>query len=163
MLVMCVRTLVLYGVVFTATRLMGKREVGQLQPFEFVIALMIADVAATPMANNGIPIYYGILPIAALLVLHISVSWLMMKSRAFRDFMCGKPVVVVAGGKPDYTQLRRLRYSLSDIRELLRQKDIFTLEDVEYAIMETNGKLSVMVKPGAQPASSRDVAEVKNP
>lgn len=159
MLVICVRACVLYILVLVVTRLMGKRELGQLQPFEFVIALMMADLAATPMGNTGIPIFYGILPLITLLLIHLVFSFLMIKSRRIRDILCGKPVIVITEGKMDYAMLRKLRYTQSDIEELLREKDVFSSQDVKYAILETSGKLNVLLKRKAQPATYGDLVD----
>lgn len=160
MLVICLRACILYALVLVATRLMGKRELGQLQPFEFVIALMMADLAATPMGNTGIPILYGILPLATLLFIHMSFSLLMLKSTRARDILCGRPVPVIRSGKVDEDALRSLRCTADDLEELLREKDVFDAAEVEYAAIETSGKLSILLRRRSRPATYADAVEI---
>jgi len=146
MLVMTLRTLILYLVVLIVVRIMGKRELGQLQPFEFVVAILIADLVSVPMSNTGVPIFYGIIPVLTLLVAHLTISQISLKNAAFRDLISGKPTIVVSNGIIDELALRNLRYNLDDLLEQLREKNIFSLENVEYAILETSGRLSVLPK-----------------
>lgn len=147
MTISLIRTLLLYIVIIAAVRLMGKRQISELQTSELVVTLLISDIAAIPMQNTGQPLVSGFLPIAVLVSCELIVSALMMKSAKFRKFVCGKPIIVINNGKVDQSQMRRLRMSTEDLSEQLRQMDIFNLEDVAYAIVETNGKLSVLKKP----------------
>ncbi|MCI9272395.1 MAG: DUF421 domain-containing protein [Clostridiales bacterium] len=147
MSVSLIRTLLLYIVIIAAVRLMGKRQISELQTSELVVTLLISDIAAIPMQNTGQPLVSGFLPIAVLVSCELIVSTLMMKSAKFRRFVCGKPIIVINNGKVDQSQMRRLRMSTEDLSEQLRQMDVFNLEDVAYAIVETNGKLSVLKKP----------------
>ena len=142
-----IRTLLLYIVIIAAVRLMGKRQISELQTSELVVTLLISDIAAIPMQNTGQPLVSGFLPIAVLVACELIVSALMLKSAKFRRFVCGKPIIVINNGKIDQSQMKRLRMSTEDLSEQLRQMDVFHIEDVAYAIVETNGKLSVLKKP----------------
>ncbi len=128
-------------------RLMGKREIGQLQPFELAISIMIADLASVPMSELGIPLTNGIIPILGLLVMDLLISWLNMKSINFRKIVCGKPSILIYRGKIDEKQLKKERFTINELQERLRGNDIFDIADVEYAILETNGEISVITKP----------------
>jgi len=146
MLLIIIRTLILYIAVVIVMRIMGKQEIGQLQPFELVVALMIADLAAIPMQNTGIPLLSGIIPIIILMVAQVALSYISIKSLKARGVICGKPSVVVANGKLVEQELRYLRYNVNDLLEQLRSKNYPNLSDVEFAIVETNGQLSVIPK-----------------
>jgi len=126
---------------------MGKREIGQLQPFELVISIMIADLASTPMSEIGIPITSGIIPILGLLVMHLIISVLNMKSIKAREILCGKPRILIYRGKIDENALIREKFTINELEERLRGKDVMNLADVEYAILETSGEISVILKP----------------
>lgn len=156
MLVMMLRTIVLYLVVLLVVRIMGKRELGQLQPFEFVVAILIADLVSVPMSNTGVPIFYGIIPVLTLLVAHLTISQLSLKSTKFRNLICGKAEIVISNGIVDELMLRNLRYNLDDLFEQLRANDVFSIEDVEYAILETSGRLSLLLKANKQPPLVED-------
>ncbi len=151
MLVLGIRAFILYLVVFFAVRIMGKRELGQLQPFEFVGAILIADLVATPMSNTGVPIFYGIIPILILLLSHLIISLASLKSTTFRNFICGVPTIIINNGVIDETAMRKIRYNLNDLVEQLREKSIFSVTDVQYAILETSGKLSVLPRADHMP------------
>ena len=133
MLIVFVRAIVLYLIVLLVVRCMGKREIGQLQPFELVISIMIADLASIPMTDVGIPIFSGIVPILGLLLMHLVISFGNLKSIKFREVICGKPTILIYRGKID--------------EQKLRSKDVFNISDVEYAILETSGDISVILKP----------------
>ena len=147
MLITFIRALILYIVVLIVMRLMGKREIGQLQPFELAIAIMIADLAAVPMSELGIPITNGIIPILALLVIYMIISALNMKSMNFRKIISGQPSILIYRGKIDEKTLRKERITINELQERLRGEDVFNLSDVEYAILETNGEVTVIQKP----------------
>ena len=147
MLVTFIRSIVLYIIILIVMRLMGKREIGQLQPFELVIAIMIADLASIPMTEVGIPIQNGIIPILGLLVMHLIISVINMKSIRTREIICGKPTMLVYRGKIKEKALRRERFTVNELEERLRGNNINSLGDVEYAILETSGGLSVIPKP----------------
>ena len=139
-------------------RLMGKRQIGQLQPFEFVLSLMVADLAAIPIASTSIPIFYGIIPVLTLFIVHTAFSYISLKSGKFRSILCGRPIIVVERGKILVSQLKRLNYSLADLMEQLRVNNIMDLADIDYAILETNGNLSVLEKKPAQKATVADLS-----
>lgn len=147
MLITFVRSIVLYIIVLLVMRLMGKREIGQLQPFEFAIAIMIADLATIPMAETGIPIGNGIVPILGLLVMHIIISIINIKSMYAREFICGRPTLLIYRGKIDEKQLRKERFTINELQERLRAANVINIGDVEYAILETSGQVTVIQKP----------------
>lgn len=147
MLITFFRAIVLYIVVLIVMRLMGKREIGQLQPFELAISIMIADLASTPMTEIGIPITNGIVPILGLLVMHLAISTLNIKSIKIREIICGKPRLLIYRGRIDEEALRKERLTVNELQEKLRSKDVVTLGEVEYAILETSGEVTVIKKP----------------
>ena len=147
MLITFFRAIVLYIIVLIVMRLMGKREIGQLQPFELAISIMIADLASTPMTEIGIPITNGIVPILGLLIMHLLISTLNIKSIRIREIICGKPRILIYRGKIDVIALRKERLTVNELQEKLRSKDIVTLGEVEYAILETSGEVTVIKKP----------------
>lgn len=146
MLILFVRVIVLYLLVFFVIRLTGKRQISELQPFDLVVTLLIADLASEPASNTGIPLIYGIVPILALFLLQQLISFLALKSEGVRKLVCGQSVVLVSRGVVQEIALRGSRYTLSDLMEQLRSKNVFSLANVEYAILETNGELSVLLK-----------------
>lgn len=156
MLVTFFRAIVLYIIVLIVMRLMGKREIGQLQPFELAISIMIADLAATPMTESGIPITNGIMPILGLLVMHLIISMINMKSTKAREIICGKPSLLIFRGKIDQKVLKRERFTINELEERLRDNNIFNIGDVEYAILETSGQVTVIPKPNRRPATPED-------
>lgn len=137
-------------------RLMGKREIGQLQPFELAIAIMIADLAAVPMAETGIPISNGIIPILGLLVMHLIISFLNLKSMKIREILCGKPAILIYRGKIDEKVLKKERFTLNELQERLRSSNVVNLGDVEYAILETSGQVTVIQKPDKRTTTPKD-------
>ena len=147
MLIIFFRAIVLYILVLIVMRLMGKREIGQLQPFELAIAIMIADLASIPMTDTGVPISNGIVPILGLLVMHLLISIINLKSMKAREIICGKPRILIYRGKIDEEALKKERFTLNELQERLRDKNIVNIFDVEYAILETNGQISVIEKP----------------
>lgn len=147
MLTTFIRTVILYFFVLITMRVMGKREIGQLQPFELAIAIMIADVASTPMANIGVPIFSGIIPILALLAMHLLISNINLKSINMRKILCGKPTILVYRGRIDENALKKEKVTINELQERLRGNGVFSLGDVEYAILETSGQISVIQKP----------------
>ena len=138
MLLSFVRSIILYLIVLFVMRFMGKREIGQLEPFELAISIMIADLACTPMANTGLPIYLGIIPIFALLVMHLLISFISVKSIKLREFLSGKPSILINRGKIDENVMIKENFTINELQERLRGQNIFDLGDVEYAILETS-------------------------
>lgn len=147
MLITFFRAIILYILVLIVMRLMGKREIGQLQPFELAISIMIADLASIPMTEIGIPITNGIMPILGLLVMHLLISIINLKSSKIREIICGKPRILIFRGKIDENALKKERYSINELQEKLRSNGIMNLGDVEYAILETSGEITVVQKP----------------
>lgn len=147
MLITFFRSIVLYIIVLIVMRLMGKREIGQLQPFELAISIMIADLASIPMTEVGIPIFNGIVPILGLLVMHLLISLLNLKSLKAREIICGKPSILVYRGKIDEKILKKERFTINELQERLRGNGVVNLGDVEYAILETSGQVTVIQKP----------------
>ena len=128
-------------------KIMGKREIGQLQPFELAISIMIADLASIPMSDSGIPITNGIIPILGLLVMHLIISIINMKSIKGRGIICGKPSILIYRGRIDEKVLKKERFTINELEERLRGNNIVNIGDVEYAILETNGQVTVIQKP----------------
>ena len=147
MLITFFRAIFLYIIVLIVMRLMGKREIGQLQPFELAIAIMIADLASIPMTDSGIPITNGIISILGLLVMHLLISLFNMKSIKAREIICGKPSILIYRGKIDEKSFKKERFTINELEERLRGNNIYNLGDVEYAILETSGQVTVIQKP----------------
>ena len=152
MLINFFRAIVLYLIVLVVMRLMGKREIGQLQPFELAISIMIADLATIPMTATGVPISNGIVPILGLLVMHLAISIINMKSIKMKAIICGKPRILINKGKIDEKALLKERFTLNELQEKLRDKNIVNIGDVEFAILETSGQVSVIEKPNKRQA-----------
>lgn len=157
MLITFFRAIVLYILVLIVMRLMGKREIGQLQPFELAISIMIADLAAVPMADIGIPISSGVMPILGLLVMHLVISVINIKSTKAREIICGKPSILIFRGKVDEDMLRKERFTINELEERLRNNNIFNIGDVEYAILETSGQVTVIPKPNKKALTPEDM------
>lgn len=156
MLITFLRSIILYIVVLIVMRLMGKREIGQLQPFELAIAIMIADLASVPMSGIGIPIINGIIPILGLLVMHLIISFLNMKSMKIRALICGKPSILIYRGKIDEKMMRKERFTINELQERLRNNQVNNIGDVEFAILETSGQISVIQKPNKRNTTPED-------
>lgn len=167
MVILFVRVIVLYLLVFAAIRMTGKRQLSDLQPFDLIITLLLAELASEPAADMSIPLLYGVVPILALFLTHQAVSLLALKWEGFRNVLCGRPLLLVSRGVVNEQALRDARYTLNDLMEQVRAKDVFDLANVEYAILETNGDLSVLVKGALQKpgyaALSLPVPEVAPP
>lgn len=156
MLITFVRAVVLYIIVLVVMRLMGKREIGQLQPFELVISIMIADLASIPMTETGVPITKGIIPILGLLVMHLLISVLNIKSVRAREIVCGKPRILIYRGKIDEKALIKERFTINELEERLRINNVSSIGDVEYAILETSGNITVIQKPNKRTTIPED-------
>lgn len=156
MILIFVRTIFLYILVLIVMRFMGKREISQLQPFELVISIMIADLATTPMSETGIPILYGIIPILGLLMMHIIISIINLKSIKIREIICGKPRILMFRGRIDEKAMIKENFTINELQERLRVNGIFNLEDVEYAILETSGQITVIPKPNKRGTTPED-------
>ena len=147
MLITFFRAIILYIFVLIVMRLMGKREIGQMQPFELAISIMIADLSTVPMADIGIPIFNGIIPILGLLLMHLIISIVNLKSLKAREIICGKPRILIYRGKIDEKALKKERFTINELQERLRGNNIVNISDVEYAILETSGQVTVIQKP----------------
>lgn len=156
MLITFFRAILLYILVLIVMRLMGKREIGQLQPFELAISIMIADLASIPMTDTGIPISNGIIPILGLLVMHLIISLINMKSMKAREIICGKPTILIYRGKINESALKKERFTINELEERLRGDNVVNLGDVEYAILETNGQITVIPKPEKRNVTPQD-------
>lgn len=156
MLITFVRSIILYIIVLVVMRLMGKREIGQLQPFELAIAIMIADLASVPMSEVGIPIINGIIPIFGLLLMHLIISYMNLKSMKMRGLICGKPSILIYRGKINENVMRKERFTINELQERLRANNINDIGDVEYAILETSGQVSVIEKPNKRTTIPED-------
>ncbi len=157
MLISIIRTVILYIFILLALRIMGKRQLSEMQTSELVITLLISDIAVIPMQNTGQPLLSGIVPILILISLEILFSVIMLKSGNFRKIVCGSPEMVIKDGKILQDQMRRLRMTTEDLCVQLRQQGIFSLEDVQYCIVETNGDVSVLEKPDKRTPSAEDL------
>lgn len=157
MLVILVRTVILYLLVVVAMRTMGKRQVGELQPSELVIAIMISDVASIPMQNTGVPLLSGIIPILTLLIAELAVSFISLKSRRFRHMISGRPSVLICHGKINENEMRRQRFNIEDLLEELRIGGYADISQIEYAVLETNGQISAIPRTDARPVTVGDL------
>jgi len=156
--VILIRTLILYIVVVFILRLMGKRQIGQLQPSELVVAMMLSELASIPMENVGTPLLVGIIPILTLFVAETFFSFLTLKSGRIRNLLSGTPTILIEKGKIIEHELERLRYNIDDLLEELRTCGYANISDVEYAIIESNGNLSVLPKSNKRPVTPEDLS-----
>ncbi len=158
-----IRTAFLYALLIFVIRLMGKRQIGQLEPSEFVVTMLVADLAAIPMQDEAIPLLTGLVPIFTVLALELVLSALSLKSVRLRRMLCGKPVILIENGHILQKNLRKTRVTMDELSGHLREKDILDLKTVQYAILETNGDLSVFPYPKEKPASARDAGITVKP
>ncbi len=157
MVVVILRTLILFVLVVAVMRLMGKRQIGQLQPYEVAVLIMVSALAAIPMEDIGIPLINSIIPIALLLSFQVLVSFSAQKSERVRAVLCGRPSVVIMNGKLMEPELKNLRVNINDLLEQLRIAGYPNLSEVEFAVMETNGGLSVVSKSQCRPVKPKDL------
>lgn len=157
MSIMLLRSVIIYTITFIIIRLMGKRQVGEMQPFEFVITLIIADLACIPMAELAVPLVHGIVPILALFMLHFFICFLSRKSMLFRYAITGRPAIVINPNGIDYKELKKLNMTIDDLMEAIRGCEYFSIDEIAYAIIETNGKLCVIPKMQNQPVLREDI------
>ena len=156
MIISYLRTVILYLVLILSIRLMGKRQIGQMEASEFVVTMLVANLASIPMQDVAIPLYSGLVPILTVLGLELVLSGVILKSIWMRQFFCGKPVILIENGKIMQENLRKTRVTLDELTGHLREKDVLDLRSVQYAILETDGNLSVFPYPKEKPASARD-------
>ncbi len=150
------RTILLYLILIAVVRLMGKRQVGQMEPMEFVVTMLVANLAAVPMQDGGIPLLSGLVPIVTVLGMELVLSFLAMRSIRFRKLLCGKPVILMENGKILQNNLRSTGLTLDELTSHLRTKNVLDPRTVQYAILETDGSLSVFPYPKEVPASAKD-------
>jgi len=151
-----IRTIILYLVLIFAIRLLGKRQVGQMEPSEFVVTMLVANLASIPMEDGGIPLLAGIIPILTVLGAELLLSAVSLRSIRLRKLLCGKPVILIENGRILRENLKKTRVTLDELSGHLREKDVLDPRSVQYAILETNGNLSVFPYPKEKPASARD-------
>lgn len=159
MFVVLIRTIIVYLVVVVAVRFMGKRQIGQLQPTELVITIILSEIAAIPIENSKLPLSFSLIAVITLVSLEIVFSHIALKSGKFRRAVEGNAIYIIKEGKLDIKAIKKLRFSIDDIMEGLRQKDVFDISEVEYAIVETNGNLSVMLRSDKTPVSLSALGE----
>ncbi len=151
-----IRTIILYLLLIFVIRMMGKRQIGQMEPTEFVVTMLVANLASIPMQDGGIPLYSGVVPILTVLGVELVLSALSLRSIPFRRLLCGKPVILIENGNILQGNLRKTRITLDELTGHLRQKDVLDLKAVQFAILETNGNLSVFPYPKERPASAKE-------
>ena len=153
MAIVTIRTIIVFLSIFLAMRLMGKRQLGELEPSELIVAVMISDIAAHPLQDIGIPLMNGLLPIAVLLSCELLISWLGLKSSRFRALCFGRPSILMRNGRIQHRELKKNRFTLDELCEELRNKGITDLNTVRYAILETDGTLNVLLRASEQPVT----------
>ena len=158
MLTSYLRTILLYLVLLSAIRFMGKRQIGQMEASEFVVAMLVADLAAIPMQDVAIPLYTGVIPILTILGAELILAGLCLRSIRFRKLLCGKPVILIENGRVLQNNLRNARITIDELMGHLREKDILEIRTVQYAILETNGNLSVFPYPAEVAPSAKDLS-----
>ncbi|MBE6862564.1 MAG: DUF421 domain-containing protein [Ruminococcus sp.] len=156
MSIVLLRALILYILVIFSVRLMGKRQLGELQPSELVITILVSNIATLPLEDVNIPLMVGVTPILALVCFEVLMSWLSLKHMSVRKLVSGRPKIIISNGKIDRRVMSDLRFSVDDLMTSLRGKDVFRLEEVQYAIVETTGSVSVMKKPETESISRKD-------
>ena len=156
MLISYLRTGFLYLVLILSVRLMGKRQIGQMEASEFVVTMLVANLASIPMQDAAIPLYSGLVPILVVLGMELTLSGLILRSVLIRRFFCGKPIILIDNGKILMDNLRRTRVTLDELTGHLRQKDVLDIQTVQFAILETDGSLSVFPHPGERPATAKE-------
>ncbi len=156
MLLSYIRTVILYLLLIFTVRLMGKRQIGQMEPSEFVVTMLVANLASIPMQDGGIPLFSGVIPILTVLGAELLLSAACLRSIRLRRLLCGKPVILIENGRILRENLKKTRVTLDELSGHLREKDVLDPRTVQYAILETNGNLSVFPYPKERPASARD-------
>ena len=147
-------SVVIYAALILFMRAMGKRQLGELEPAELVVTILISEVCATPIGSPDKPLYYGLAPAAVLFALELGLSTLMARSVRFRSLLSGKPALLIVHGRIDQAQMRRNRFTPDELAQALRNQGALDMNEVEYAILETDGKLNVILSPGSRPATA---------
>ena len=156
MILSYIRTIIFYLILIFSVRLMGKRQIGQMEASEFVVTMLVANLASIPMEDVGTPLLFGLVPIFTVLGLELVLSALAMRSIRLRRVLCGKPVILIENGRIIQDNLRRTRITNDELTGQLRLKNVLELSTVQYAILETNGNISVFPFPADQPATAKD-------
>lgn len=157
MLVVFLRAVILYFLIIASVRLMGKRQIGELQPAELVITILLSNIATLPIEDVSIPMLMGIVPILTLVCLDVLMSQLALHSRKLRKLFSGEPKIIITEGKVDEKMMKSLRFTVDDLLESLRSQQVFDIADVQLAIVETTGKISVFQKQNVQPVTKEDM------
>ena len=157
MAVSFLRAMLLYVLVIFSIRLMGKRQIGEMQPSELVITILVSNIASLPLEDPELPLLYGIVPILALVCFEVLLSWLALRQRKLRQILSGSPKIIVRGGEIDRGVLRELRISLDDLMAALRGNGIFDVSEVQFAVVETTGLISVYPKAAARAVTNGDL------
>ena len=157
MAVTLIRATLLYVAIIFLIRLMGKRQIGELQPSELVVTILLSEIASIPMQDNNIPIIHSVVALFALVSYEILTSAIGLKSQKLRTVIQGHPVIVIRNGEIDMKALKKLRMTVNDLVSALRQKDVFDISQVSYAIFETNGQISVLLKPEYRNSTAKDL------
>lgn len=157
MSIVLIRAVVLYIVLAFSLRLMGKRQLGELQPSELVVTILISNIAAIPVEDSSVPMIMGIIPILTLVCIDVIMSGIMLKSTKVRKLMIGSPRIIISGGEILQKEMKRIRYTVDDLTEAMREQQIFDISQVHFAIVETTGKINFMLKKDYQTAEKQDV------
>lgn len=150
------RTIMLYLILIAVIRVMGKRQIGEMEPAEFVVTMLVANLAAIPMQDGAIPLFSGLVPILTVLGVELVLSWITLRSVKARRILCGKPVILIENGRILQENLRQTRITMDELTGHLREKDVLEVASVQYAILETNGTLSVFPYPAECPATAKE-------
>ncbi|MBQ8620998.1 MAG: DUF421 domain-containing protein [Oscillospiraceae bacterium] len=156
MILSYLRTVILYALLILTIRLMGKRQIGQMEPTEFVVTMLVANLASIPMQDSGIPLFSGVVPILTVLGMELILAALSLRSIKLRQLLCGKPVILIENGRILQENLRKTRINLDELSGHLREKDVLDIRSVQFAILETNGNLSVFPYPAERPATAKE-------
>lgn len=157
MLISIFRAFFLYLLVILVMRIMGKREIGQLQPYELAITLIISELVTLPMEDNAVPLLNGIIPVFTITLAQLLLSYLTTKSQWLQDFISGKYTIIVENGKMIQKNMKKQKYNITELLEQLRMSGVSKVEDVQYAILETSGQLSVILKAPKQPVTAEQM------
>ena len=156
MILSYLRTVILHLILILVIRLMGKRQIGQMEASEFVVTMLVANLASIPMQDGSIPLYSGLVPILTVLGVELVLSGLALRSNRLRRWLCGKPVILIENGNLLQNNLKKTRVTMDELIGHLREKDVLDIRSVQYAILETNGNLSVFPYPKERPASAKE-------
>ncbi len=163
MAISLVRTVIIFITIMIALRIMGKRQLGELEPSELVVTVLISDIAATPMQESGTPLLYGIVPVLALLCFEVIISGTILKSIKFRSILCGKPSILINNGKIVQSEMKKNRFTFDELGVELRRQNVTDIETVKHAILETDGSLSILLYPEELPVTAKQMNVTPDP